>query len=277
MCRCVVESAIGFGSARRIGVAVPGCRTPLSRHFAAAFHKPAAGCRSQKPAGIRSALTRTGNGDIFAVGRHRENRTYAPLIRLSRWEAVRHRGVLTMPRLFLCKSLLFFLVAFVAGCDDGLRQRLTVGASADPAAVKAGERVTLSGTARNAGRRHRQFCLGAKGRRRAGVALSGADSASATFTAPATVGTLTFRLTVTDGEGAAASAEVTVRVERFVSVSAGASHTCWVRATGTVACWGDNSEGQSIAAGRPVCYSQRRRFPHLRRARRRRRGLLGRR
>ena len=153
-----------------------------------------------------------------------------------------------MPRRFLCESLLFFLVVSVAGCDDGLRQRLTVDASADPAAVKAGERVTLSGTARNAVGDIANFAWEQKDGA-APVVLSGADSASATFTAPATVGTLTFRLTVTDGEGAAASAEVMVRVERSVSVSAGASHTCWVRATGTVACWGDNSEGQSTPPG----------------------------
>ena len=153
-----------------------------------------------------------------------------------------------MPRRFLCGTLLFFVVAFVAACDDGVRQRLTVDAAADPAGVKAGERVTLSGTVRNAAGDIANFAWehedGAPP-----VMLSGADSAAATFTAPATAGTLTFRLTVTDGAGATASAAVTVRVERSVSVSAGASHTCWVRATGTVACWGDNSEGQSTPPG----------------------------
>ena len=153
-----------------------------------------------------------------------------------------------MPRRFLCATLLFFLVAFVAACDDGVRQRLTVDAAADPAGVKAGERVTLSGAVRNAGGNTADFAWEQK-HGDPPVTLTGADSASATFTAPSTVGTLTFRLTVTDDEGATASAEVTVRVERSVSVSAGASHTCWVRATGTVACWGENSAEQATPPG----------------------------
>ena len=173
-----------------------------------------------------------------------------------------------MPRRFLCATLLFFLVAFVAACDDGVRQRLTVDVAADPAGVKGGERVTLSGTLRNAVGGTANFAWVQKDGDQP-VTLSGADSASATFTAPAAAGTLTFRLTVTDGEGATASAEVTVRVERSVSVSAGASHTCWVRATGTVACLGRQSRRAVSAARRSVCYGERWRFPHLRRARKR--------
>ena len=38
----------------------------------------------------------------------------------------------------------------------------------------------------------------------------------------------------------------------YVSVSVGFEHSCGVRADGGLACWGDNSEGASRAAGRGV-------------------------
>jgi len=85
------------------------------------------------------------------------------------------------------------------------------------------------------------------------VALSGANGATAMFTAPEPLAdiTLAFRLTVTDDEGAQASDDVFVHVarvlrsERFTSISAGRSHTCGVRETGAVACWGLDDDGQS--------------------------------
>ena len=87
------------------------------------------------------------------------------------------------------------------------------------------------------------------------VVLSGTASPTAMFTSPGvTAEALTFRLTVTDNEGAQASDEVSVTVivgfERFISVSAGGDligdRTCGIRDTGTVECWGDNSRGQSV-------------------------------
>ena len=153
-----------------------------------------------------------------------------------------------MPRPFLWGALLFFLVAFLAACDDGVNQQLIVSAAAHPPNVHTGETVSLSGTVSNVGGNVATFAWEqTDGAPR--VLLNGADSATAMFTAPVTAGTLTFRLTVTDGKGARASAEVTIRVERSALVSAGGSHTCWVRATGAVVCWGDNSEGQSTAPG----------------------------
>ena len=83
------------------------------------------------------------------------------------------------------------------------------------------------------------------------VALAGASTATAMFTAPdvSADGTLTFRLTVADDDGAQASAEarvtVTVAGEAFVSVSAGQYHTCGVRNIGAVECWGNDFYGES--------------------------------
>ena len=79
------------------------------------------------------------------------------------------------------------------------------------------------------------------------VELLGADTRMATFTAPVTDATkLTFRLTVKDSEDAEASVEVMVRIAWYLEVSAGGSHTCGVRETGAVSCWGANNYGQSI-------------------------------
>ena len=89
------------------------------------------------------------------------------------------------------------------------------------------------------------------------VSLAGADSLTAMFTAPdvSVDETLTFRLTATDNDGAQASDEVTVTVLQVnqpadndpnqASVSAGGSHTCRLRESGAVECWGRDSEGQS--------------------------------
>ena len=78
------------------------------------------------------------------------------------------------------------------------------------------------------------------------VALTGTATDTIMFTAPETPvhATLIFRLTVTDDGGAQASDEVSVTVlaaeesRGFVSVSAGRGHTCGVRDTGAVECWG---------------------------------------
>ena len=83
------------------------------------------------------------------------------------------------------------------------------------------------------------------------VALAGAATATAMFTAPDVSAdvTLTFRLTVVDNDGAQASAEVRTTVtgegEAFVSVSAGRYHTCGVRDMGAVECWGNDFYGES--------------------------------
>ncbi|MCY4515116.1 MAG: hypothetical protein OXC69_08285 [Candidatus Tectomicrobia bacterium] len=78
------------------------------------------------------------------------------------------------------------------------------------------------------------------------VQLNNKDTQTATFIAPVTGATeLTFRLTAKDSEGAEASVEVMVRVEWYAEVSAGGSHTCGVRESGAVSCWGANDDGQS--------------------------------
>lgn len=149
----------------------------------------------------------------------------------------------------LWRTLPFFLIALATACGGGgYNQPPVVSVTADPFGVNAGETVTLSGMARDADGNIASMAWEQTDGALL-VSLHGADGATATFTAPAAAGTLTFRLTVTDNEGAEASAEVTVRVEWFASASAGGDHTCWVRATGAVACWGDNSEGQSTTPG----------------------------
>ena len=84
------------------------------------------------------------------------------------------------------------------------------------------------------------------------VEIVGAGTAFAFFTAPDVSAdeTLTFRLTVTDNDGAQASDEMSVTImavesEGFVSVGAGSRHTCGVRDTGEVECWGNDTAGQS--------------------------------
>ena len=87
------------------------------------------------------------------------------------------------------------------------------------------------------------------------ITLAGVTSATAMFTAPdvSEEETLTFRLTVTDNEGARGSDEVTVTVkvteeEPFTSVSAGeydGFNGCGVRVSGEVVCWGINADGQA--------------------------------
>ena len=155
-----------------------------------------------------------------------------------------------MSKRYLRRLLPILLVVVAVGCNDAVRRQPVVRATANPSSVRAGEAVSLSGTVSNAGGHSVSFAWEQTGGGPP-VGLSGGDTATAMFTAPATPGTLTFRLTVTDREGAEASAEVTVQVEGFVSVSAGGAHTCWVRATGAAACWGDDSAGQSTPPGGP--------------------------
>ena len=155
-----------------------------------------------------------------------------------------------MPKRYLRRLLPFLLVVVAAACSDAVRRQPVVRATANPSSVRAGEAVSLSGTVSNAGGHGVSFAWEQTGGGPP-VGLSGVGTATATFTAPATAGILTFRLTVTDREGTEASAEVTVQVEGLVSVSAGGAHSCWVRATGAAACWGDDSEGQATPPGGP--------------------------
>jgi hypothetical protein len=117
------------------------------------------------------------------------------------------------------------------------------------------------------------------------VSIAGAARAAAAFTAPdvSMDETLTFQLTVTDDDGATDSDDASVTVgtgiEGFISVSAGYRHTCGLRETGTVECWGRDEYGQSTpladtftslsAGGFHTC-------GYLRGARDRRRDVLGR-
>ena len=84
------------------------------------------------------------------------------------------------------------------------------------------------------------------------VLLRGAASPRAVFSAPDVSEDviLTFRLTVTDEDGDTARSHVRVTVIGwggvFTSVSAGKTHTCAVRDTGAVECWGDNEHDQSV-------------------------------
>ena len=83
------------------------------------------------------------------------------------------------------------------------------------------------------------------------VSIAGAARAAAAFTAPEVSidETLTFQLTVTDDDGATDSDDANVTVgtgiEGFISVSAGYHHTCGLRETGSVECWGRDEYGQS--------------------------------
>ena len=153
-----------------------------------------------------------------------------------------------MPKRYLKRLLAILLVVVAAGCNEAVKRQPIVRAAANPSSARAGEAVSLTGTVSNTGGHHVSF-----GWEQTGggppVGLRGGDSAVAMFTAPAMPGTLTFRLTVTDRDGAEASAEVTVQVEGHVSASAGGAHACWVRATGAATCWGDDSEGQSSPPG----------------------------
>ena len=87
------------------------------------------------------------------------------------------------------------------------------------------------------------------------VSLLGAAGPSAVFRAPSVTvdEVLTFRVTVTDDGGATAHDEVKVRVtttgmvsDGFSSVSAGGRHTCAIRRTGEMVCWGYNEHGESV-------------------------------
>ena len=127
-------------------------------------------------------------------------------------------------------------------------QRPVVNAGADRT-VADGVMVILSGTASDPDGTIVSYAWEQTGGTM--VALSGTASPIAMFTSPGvTAEALTFWLTVTDNEGAQARDEVSVTVivgfERFTSVSAGSNHTCGIRDTGEVVCWGRNSEGQSV-------------------------------
>ena len=83
------------------------------------------------------------------------------------------------------------------------------------------------------------------------VALSGANTATASFTAPNVTAdtTLSFNLTVSDGKGGTATDSVVVVVKKAGSqtgvtdLAVGGEHTCVV-VNGGVQCWGKNSSGQ---------------------------------
>ena len=145
---------------------------------------------------------------------------------------------------------IFQKVLGLPSCLDGLpssNQSPIVDAGADQSVV-AGSTVILSGTASDAD----GTIAGHVWEQTDGlmITLTGVAGATAMFTAPdvSAEETLTFRLTVTDNEGARASDEITVTVrvaeeEAFTSVSARGHNGfdgCGVRVTGEVVCWGGN-------------------------------------
>jgi hypothetical protein len=75
-----------------------------------------------------------------------------------------------------------------------------------------------------------------------GVTLSGANSATATFTAPSTSGTLVFRLTVSDGRGGTASDDVSITVGTNQDPTADAGPDQTVRSGETVVLSGKGSD-----------------------------------
>ena len=83
------------------------------------------------------------------------------------------------------------------------------------------------------------------------VSITTGDDSTAVFTAPevSVEETLTFRLTVTDENGATSGDEVSVTVgigfASSTSLSAGHHHACVVREPGPVECWGSDEYGQS--------------------------------
>ena len=123
-----------------------------------------------------------------------------------------------------------------------------VSAGADQS-VDSGEIVALSGTASDPDGTIASYLWEQTGG--TPVSLAGANGAEAMFNAPDVSAdvVLTFRLTVTDNDGVAASDDVDVTVgtdfAKFILVSAASRHTCGLRDTGAVECWGDDGYGQS--------------------------------
>ena len=124
--------------------------------------------------------------------------------------------------------------------------------------VEAGAMVILSGTASDPDGAIASYAWEQTGGTT--VSLTGATSAAVMFTAPNVLAdeTLTFRLTVTDDDGAEANDDVSITVptmvdiEQFTSVSAGFNYTCGVRDTGALVCWGVNvSAGQRNGQATP--------------------------
>ena len=133
------------------------------------------------------------------------------------------------------------------GSDSLSNQPPVVNAGGDQS-VDGGIMVILSGTAIDPDGTIVRYAWEQTGGPR--VPLSGYTNRTAMFASPAVKEEeLTFRLTATDNTGVATSDEVTVTViegfERFTSVSAGPSHTCGIRDTGEVECWGEDTDGQS--------------------------------
>ena len=96
-------------------------------------------------------------------------------------------------------------------CLDTPANQLPVADAGMDQSVDAGTVVTLSGTANDSDGTIASYAWTQTGG--TVVALSGDDSDTATFTAPNVSETLTFRLTVTDNQGATASDEVSVTVQ----------------------------------------------------------------
>lgn len=83
------------------------------------------------------------------------------------------------------------------------------------------------------------------------VTLSGADTASATFTSPATAGALQFRLTVTDNQGATTSSFVSIDVSlppnNAPLANAGDDQSTAILSTVTLAGSGTDTDGTVVS------------------------------
>ncbi len=148
-------------------------------------------------------------------------------------------------------AIMLSTMLVLAACGGGgsdpappANQPPTANAGTDQS-VEPGAAVTLAGAGSDADGTVASYAWSQ--RSGAAVTLSGADQASATFTAPAltTTSALVFRLTVTDDSGASASDDVTVEVavNQAPTANAGADQTVQEGSVVTLVGAGNDADG----------------------------------